>query len=51
MDYPVIDKPPLGEFRVRPNLNNYDGQRAAFHYPDVVKELDRTTGRWAEHRV
>ena len=34
MDYAVIRKPPVDEFRVRPNLDNYD-ERARFDYPDA----------------
>jgi acetyl-CoA synthetase len=44
MDYAIIEKPPLDQFRVQPNLNNYEGQRAAFHYPDVIKELSGLPG-------
>ena len=44
MDYPIIDKPPIDEFRVRPNLDDYERIRAAFHYPDVIKELDGLPG-------
>ncbi len=44
MDYETIAKPPVGQFKVRPNLDDYDGIRAGFHYPDVVKELDGLPG-------
>jgi len=44
MDYPIIEKPPLDQFRVRPHLHDYDAQRASFHYPDVIKELDGLPG-------
>jgi acetyl-CoA synthetase len=40
MDYPIIAKPPLDQFRVRPNLDNYDTIRAAFDYPDVINQMD-----------
>jgi acetyl-CoA synthetase len=40
MDYPIIDKRPLDQFRVRPNLDDYDAVRATFRYPDVINELD-----------
>jgi acetyl-CoA synthetase len=44
MDYPIIEKPPLDQFRVRPNLYDYGAQRSGFHYPDVTKELDGLPG-------
>ena len=30
-DYPIIAKPPVESFRVRPNLDDYDRIRARFH--------------------
>ena len=44
MDYPIIAKPPVEEFKVRPNLDDYEKIRAGFHYPDVIKELDGLPG-------
>jgi acetyl-CoA synthetase len=44
MDYPIIAKPSLDQFPVRPNLDDYDGMRTRFRYPDVVKELDGLPG-------
>ena len=51
MDYPVIAKPPLDQFRVRPNLDDYERIRAGFAYPDVIKELDGLPGGGAQHRL
>jgi len=44
MDYPVIPKPPLDQFAVRPNLANYERIRKEFVYSDVIKELDGLPG-------
>lgn len=44
MDYPVIPKPPVDQFTVRPNLDDYDAIRLGFVYGDVVKELDGLPG-------
>jgi len=44
VDYEIIPKPPVDQFRVRPNLDDYDRIRASFHYPDVIKELDGLPG-------
>ena len=44
MDYATINKPPVEQFKVRPNLDDYDGIRARFHYPDVIQELDGLPG-------
>ncbi len=44
MDYPIIEKPPLDQFRVRPNLDDYERIRAGFSYPDVIRELDGLPG-------
>ncbi len=44
MDYPIIAKPPLDQFRVRPNLDDYDRIRAGFVYTDVIDELDGLPG-------
>ena len=44
MDYPIIAKPSVEAFRVRPNLDDYDAIRAKFRYPDVIHELDGLPG-------
>ncbi len=44
MDYPVIAKPPVEQFAVRPNLDDYDAIRAGFVYADVISELDGLPG-------
>jgi acetyl-CoA synthetase len=44
MDYETIPKPPVDQFAVRPNLDDYDAIRASFRYPDVVQELDGLPG-------
>jgi acetyl-CoA synthetase len=44
MDYETIPKPPIDQFAVRPNLDDYEGIRAAFRYPDVIRELDGLPG-------
>src|SRR5581483_941788 len=44
MEYPTIEKPPVDQFRVRPNLDDYERLRASLHYPDVIKELDGLPG-------
>lgn len=44
MDYPTITKPPIDQFRVRPNLDDYEAVRSRFVYADVVKELDGLPG-------
>jgi acetyl-CoA synthetase len=44
MPYDPIVKPPAGEFRVRPNLDDYDGIRAGFDYERVIDELDGLPG-------
>ena len=44
MNYDVIPKPPIDQFRVRPNLDDYDRIRREFVYPDVIKELDGLPG-------
>ena len=40
MDYPTIGKPPVDQFAVRPNLDDYERIRAGFSYPDVIHDLD-----------
>jgi acetyl-CoA synthetase len=44
MDYDTITKPPVDDFAVRPNLDDYDGIRERFRYPDVIRELDGLPG-------
>ena len=44
MDYPIIAKPPVASFRVRPHLDDYDAIRNGFQYPDVINELDGLPG-------
>ncbi|MEX2227072.1 MAG: acetate--CoA ligase [Dehalococcoidia bacterium] len=44
MDYATIAKPPVDQFKVRPNLDDYDGIRSGFVYPDVIKQLDGLPG-------
>jgi acetyl-CoA synthetase len=44
MDYATISKPPLDQFKVKPNLDDYDRIRSGFHYPDVIQELDGLPG-------
>ena len=44
MDYKTIEKPPVSQFRVRPNLDDYDKIRNGFVYGDVIKELDGLPG-------
>ncbi|HXF51582.1 MAG TPA: acetate--CoA ligase [Dehalococcoidia bacterium] len=44
MPYPTITKPPIEEFRVRPNLADYDAMRRSFVYESVMDELDGLPG-------
>jgi acetyl-CoA synthetase len=44
MDYATINKPPVDQFPVRPNLDDYDRIRSQFVYPDVIRELDGLPG-------
>jgi acetyl-CoA synthetase len=44
MDYPLIPKPPVERFRVRPNLDDYERIRSGFVYADVIRELDGLPG-------
>ncbi len=44
MPYPTITKPPIEEFRVRPNLVDYDAMRRFFVYESVMDELDGLPG-------
>ena len=36
MEYELISKPGADEFTVRPNLDDYEGTRAAFDYERVI---------------
>jgi acetyl-CoA synthetase len=44
VDYPIIPKPPIDQFAVRPNMDDYGGLRVSFKYPDVIQELDGLPG-------
>ncbi|MDP9238975.1 MAG: acetate--CoA ligase [Chloroflexota bacterium] len=44
MDYPIITKPPVEAFAVRPNLDDYERIRSGFVYGDVIRELDGLPG-------
>ena len=44
MDYETIAKPAIDSFAVRPNLDDYDGIRAAFDYEHVIDELSGLPG-------
>jgi acetyl-CoA synthetase len=44
MDYEPIAKPPVDQFAVRPNLDDYDRIRASFDYERVIDELDGLPG-------
>jgi acetyl-CoA synthetase len=44
MPYETIEKPGAAGLKVRPNLNDYDAQRASFSWDDLSKELDGLPG-------
>ena len=44
MDYPVIHKPKLSEWKVKPNLADYDAIRKTFKWEEVAKELTGLPG-------
>ena len=44
MDYETIAKPGVDSFAVRPNLDDYEGIRAAFDYERVIDELEGLPG-------
>src|SRR4051794_5936527 len=44
MPYETIAKPPVEAMKVRPNLYDYEAQRASFKWEDVAKELDGLPG-------
>jgi acetyl-CoA synthetase len=44
MDYETIQKPPADQFKVRPNLDDYEGLRKSFDYEAVINELDGLPG-------
>ena len=44
MDYPIIAKPGLDDFSVRPNLDRYDSMRESFSWQELRQELDGLPG-------
>jgi len=44
MPFETISKPPIAEVRVRPNLYDYEAQRASFDWQELAKELDGLPG-------
>jgi acetyl-CoA synthetase len=44
MPYETISKPPLEQFKVKPNIYDYEAQRAAFKWENVAQELDGLPG-------
>jgi acetyl-CoA synthetase len=44
MPYETITKTAADQFKVRPNLYDYEAQRASFKWEDVAKELDGLPG-------
>jgi acetyl-CoA synthetase len=44
MAYETVSKPAVEEFKVRPNLYDYEAQRASFKWEEVAKELDGLPG-------
>ncbi len=44
MPYDTINKRAVTEFKVQPNLNDYEAQRASFRWEEVAKELDGLPG-------
>ncbi|HWQ28994.1 MAG TPA: acetate--CoA ligase [Dehalococcoidia bacterium] len=44
MPYATITKPPVDQFRVRPNLTDYEAMRRTFVYESVIDELDGLPG-------
>ena len=44
MTYPVIDKPPIAQMVVKPNLQDYDATRRAFQWEEMERELDWLPG-------
>jgi acetyl-CoA synthetase len=44
MPYETITKPVADQFKVRPNLYDYEAQRASFKWEDVATELDGLPG-------
>ena len=52
MDYPIIPKPPVDQFKVRPNLDDYDKIRAGFHLPGRDRRSSTgCRGGAPEHRL
>jgi len=44
MPFETINKPPVSEMRVKPNLYDYEAQRARFSWEELAKELDGLPG-------
>ena len=44
MDYAPITKPPVDQVRVRPNLDDYAGQRASWSWDAVKRGAGRPGG-------
>src|SRR3954453_18974876 len=44
MPYETITKPGAGDLKVRPNLHDYEAQRASFSWDELAKELDGLPG-------
>ncbi len=44
MPYDTIAKPDVGAMPVRPNLDDYEGQRASFRWEEIAKDLDGLPG-------
>ena len=44
MHYPPIQKPPPSQFKVKPNITDYQALRKSFRWEDAEKELDWLPG-------
>src|SRR5438067_2762746 len=44
MPYETIEKPPVDRLPVRPNLYDYEKQRASFKWEELARELDGLPG-------
>src|SRR3972149_4682925 len=44
MSYETIGKPAASDFKVRPNLYDYEAQRASFSWDELARELDGLPG-------
>ncbi len=40
MPFETIEKPPVTSMAVRPNIYDYEAQRASFSWDELAKELD-----------